>query len=448
MINVLHVAASDLSGGAARATYRVHRSLVDHGAELGIESRFRTIHKLTNNDDTVLGGPPAGQNVVWKRLHSRLNQHARRGFRTGNPVLHSLAWPDTGLGKELEQLRRDEADLIHLHWIGDSTLSIEEIGRLPHPIVWRLPDQWAFLGAEHYTTPPAQGETASTDDRFVHGYPRNSRPSHESGPDLNRQTWLRKQRAWRNPIHIVCTTTWLAYCARRSALMNDWPISVIPNPLDLQAYAPLEKTVGRELHRLPQEPPLVLFGALGATTDFRKGADLLFDALMILREQVVGTPLEALELVVFGSREPADPPQLGFPVHWLGALADDVTLRLAYTAADVMVVPSRQEAFGQTASEAHACGTPVVAFRTGGLVDIVDDRSTGALAEPFEPESLAAAIRWVLEDPQRRQQLGVAARQRAERLWDPARVAGLYAEVYRQALQRGLQNRSGSPSLR
>ena len=112
-----------------------------------------------------------------------------------------------------------------------------------------------------------------------------------------------------------------------------------------------------------------------------------------------------------------------------------------------MVLPSRQEAFGQTASEAHACGTPVVAFATGGLVDIVDPHITGALAEQFDPLSLAAAIGWVLEDPQRRRQLGTAARQRAERLWEPARVARLYGEVYGQAVERGLQIRSVTPSL-
>jgi glycosyltransferase involved in cell wall biosynthesis len=106
-----------------------------------------------------------------------------------------------------------------------------------------------------------------------------------------------------------------------------------------------------------------------------------------------------------------------------------------YSAADAFVIPSRQEAsFGQAASKAHACGTPLVAFNTGGLPDIVDDRATGALVEPFEPASLIAAIRWMLEDPQRRRPLGAAARERAELLWAPARVAGLYAEVYGRAL--------------
>jgi glycosyltransferase involved in cell wall biosynthesis len=113
----------------------------------------------------------------------------------------------------------------------------------------------------------------------------------------------------------------------------------------------------------------------------------------------------------------------------------------------VFVIPSRQDNLPNTGLEAHACGTPVVAFRTGGLADIVDHHVTGALAQPFDPLSLAASIRWVLEDPQRCRQLGAAARQRAERLWDPARVAGLYAHVYHQALKRRLQISPGTLSL-
>jgi glycosyltransferase involved in cell wall biosynthesis len=179
---------------------------------------------------------------------------------------------------------------------------------------------------------------------------------------------------------------------------------------------------------------LVLFGAVGGTVDSRKGADLLIAALQCLLSQVAGTPLEKLELVVFGQSRPAVHTDLGFPIHYSGHLHDDISLRLLYAAADVFVIPSRQDNLPNTGLEAHACGTPVVAFRTGGMVDIVDDQITGALADPFDPLSLAAAIRWVLEDPQRQRQLGAAARQRAERLWDPARVAGLYAEVYGQAI--------------
>ena len=436
-MNILHVNASDISGGAARAAYRIHRSLVEHGTAHGITSQMRVISQLSD-DPTVISGPPTGQSPIWRRLQPRLAHQARRGFRTGNPTLHSIAWPSTGLGAELQQCNRQgQADLVHLHWLDDGTLSIEEIGRLPMPRVWTLHDQWAFCGAEHYTSPPLPGETASSDERFAAGYSTASRPAHEAGPDLNRRAWLRKRHAWRQPMHVVATTSWLADCARRSTLMGDWPISVIPYPIDLNVWAPCDQAQARALLGLPADRPLVLFGAMGGSVDPRKGADLLLEALQRLRSQVAGRPLEQLELLVFGQSRPAQPPDLGFPIHYNGHLHDDLSLRLLYAAADVMVVPSRQEAFGQTASEAHACGTPVVAFATGGLVDIVDHHTTGALAEPFDPLSLAAAIRWVLEDPHRRRQLGAAARQRAEQLWDPARVAGLYAEVYGQAVEQG-----------
>jgi glycosyltransferase involved in cell wall biosynthesis len=434
-LNILHVSASDINGGAARAAYRIHRSLVEHGEDHGLASRMRVISRLSD-DPTVISGPPAGQSAMWRKLHPRLNRQARKGFRTGSPTLHSIAWPATGLGMELQQRHlQSQADLVHLHWLGDVTLSIEEIGRLPMPLVWTLHDQWAFCGAEHYTSPPGPADSASPDKRFALGYPSSSRPAHESGADLNRRTWLRKRRAWKRPIHIVATTTWLANCARRSALMGEWPITLIPYPIDLRVWAPCDQAQARALLGLPADRPLVLFGAVGGTTDPRKGADLLLEALQILRAQVVGTPLAQLELVVFGQSRPAQPPDLGFPIHYSGRLADNLSLRLLYAAADVMVVPSRQEAFGQTASEAHACGTPVVAFSTGGLVDIVDDRVTGALAEPFDPASLANAMRWVLEDPQRQLQLGGAARERAEELWDPARVAGLHVALYQKVLE-------------
>jgi glycosyltransferase involved in cell wall biosynthesis len=449
-LNILHVNASDISGGAARAAYRIHRGLVEQGDVHGLQSCMRVICKLTD-DPTVIGGHPVGQSSIWRRLQSRLSMQARRGFRTGNPILHSIAWPNTGLQQELQQrLQQREMDLVHLHWLGDSTLSIEEVGSLRMPLVWTLHDQWPFCGAEHYTSPPLVGETASCDLRFALGYTPSSRLSHESGPDLNRITWLRKRKAWcgpdRNPIHIVATTKWLADCARRSALMADWPITLIPYPIDLKVWAPFDQHHSRFLLNLPQDRILVLFGAVGGSNDPRKGADLLLRALQILRTQVTGTGLDKLELVVFGQSRPAQPPELGFPIHYRGRLHDDLSLRLLYTAADVMVVPSVQEAFGQTASESHACGTPVVAFQTGGLVDIVEDKITGALAKPFDPASLAVSIRWVLEDAKRRLQLGAAARQRAERLWDPARVTGLYAEVYRSAMEHNRHLSSTSSS--
>jgi len=390
-----------------------------------------------SDDRTIIGGPTSKQKQVWQRLQARLAQRTKRGFLTGNPTLHSIASPATGLGAELQQRhRRGEADLTHLHWLGDDTISIEEIGSLAVPLVWTLHDQWAFCGAEHYTSPPLVGETASSDDRFALGYNPSSRPSHEAGTDLNRRIWLRKRRAWRKPIEMVCPSHWLADCARRSTLMGNWPITVIPYPIDLNVWAPCDQALARALLDLPNDRPLVLFGAMGGSEDPRKGCDILLDGLQYLRRQVAGTSMEKLELVVFGQRRPSQCPDLGFPIHYCGTMHDNVSLRLLYVAADVLVIPSRQDNLPNTGLEAHACGTPVVAFATGGIVDIVDANITGALAEPFDPVSLATAIRWVLEDPERQRKLGFAARQKGKRVWDPSRISNLYAEVYHMAMER------------
>jgi glycosyltransferase involved in cell wall biosynthesis len=421
--------------GADRAAYRIHRALCEHASEVDLHSMMRVMNK-TGDDPSVTGGPPLGQSSLWRHLHPRLSRLSRWSFRTANPSLHSCAWPSTGLAREIQNsYHRRHVDLLHLHWLGNSTLSIEEIGHLRLPSVWTLHDQWTFCGAEHYTMGALQGAAFGSDMRFLVGYSPESRPAYESGKDINRHTWLRKHRAWRRPIQIVCPSRWLADCVKRSALTSEWPMSIIPHPLNLNVWSPCEQMKARDLLRLPLDCPLVLFGADRGTADPRKGADLLFDAMRHLHSEQSAS-LDQLQLVVFGQGRPADVPNLGFSIHYAGRLHDDISLRLLYSAADLMVVPSRQEAFGQTASEAHACGTPVVAFRACGLMDIVDDRRTGALAEPFDPVSLAAAIRWVLEDPVRLRQLRAAARQRAERLWDPARIARLYADVYAETIER------------
>jgi glycosyltransferase involved in cell wall biosynthesis len=339
-------------------------------------------------------------------------------LKTGNPVTHS---PAILPSQWVKRINASDADIVHLHWVQGEMLSIADISRIRKPIVWTLHDMWAFCGAEHYTK----------DHRWREGYRRDNRPSYESGFDLNRWTWQRKRKHWQRPMHIVTPSLWLADCVRKSALMRDWEVSVVQYPIDTERWKPLEQSLSRELLGLPADAPLLLFGAIGGGVDPRKGFDLLLQALERLRDD---SRARGVELVVFGQGVPQSPPNLGFPIHYTGHLHDDLSLRALYSAADAMVVSSRQDNLPNTGVEAHACATPVIAFQTGGLPDIVEHKRTGYLAKSFDTEDLAQGIRWVLSQ-RVSGQLGTQARERSEKQFAAPLVAEKYLQVYDHALK-------------
>ena len=169
------------------------------------------------------------------------------------------------------------------------TISISDIAKIKKPIVWTLHDMWAFLGAEHYTH-----------NRWRDGYFTNNRPDYESGFDLNRWTWNRKKKYWKKPIQIITPSKWLANCVEDSALMKNWPISVIPYPIDTDKWKPIKKEIARKILNLPQNTSLISFGAVGGGKDSRKGYDLL-KSLQYLKNNYSD---KNFELIVFGQSKP------------------------------------------------------------------------------------------------------------------------------------------------
>ena len=432
-MEVLHINASDNSGGAARAAYRIHRSLVDNSFRTGVNSRMRVISKTTD-DYTVIGGSAKNFPKIWTSFIPQFHKLIKFGFKSNNPIIHSMAILPSGLGRELFQENLKLKDqIINLHWLGDITLSIEELGSLKQKCVWTLHDQWAFCGAEHYVRPPLNDSASSDDIRFCSGYFKHNRDKSEKGLDINRATWKRKLKSWNKKIHIICPSNWMSDCVSQSYLMRNFPRTVIPYPIDLKTWSPINQTQARKILGLPIDIPLILFGADGGTKDPRKGADILFEALRYLKTNLDSERLKNLNLVIFGQSKPKKEIDLKFPKIYLGRLYDDISLRILYSAADVFVIPSRQDNLPNTGLEAQSCGTPVVAFRTGGLPDIVNHQVTGSLADPFNPVSLAGSIKWVLENTYKRN-LRRSSRLHAEKNWNPSRIAQMYSNLYKEIL--------------
>jgi glycosyltransferase involved in cell wall biosynthesis len=335
--------------------------------------------------------------------------------------MFSLQWfPDV-----LERRARHfNPDIINLHWVCNGYLQIETLSKFNKPLVWTLHDMWPFTGGCDYIRDCENfKESCGNCPQLLSG----------TSWDLSRWVWQRKHKAWGNlNLTIVATSSWMADCARASSLFKHLRVETVPLGLDTAKYRPIDKQVARNLLNLPQDKQLVLFGAINATSDPRKGFHLLLPAL----QQISSSGWqERLELVVFGSSQPEQPIDLGFNTHYLGFVHDDLALALIYAAADVAIVPSIQEAFGQTASESLSCGTPVVAFNANGLKDIVDHQQNGYLAKPFEVEDLAQGIIWVLEDKERQQKLRYHAREKSLQTFSAEIQARRYLSLYEEILE-------------
>lgn len=410
-MRILFLNSSDIEGGAARAAYRLHLALLREG----IDSRMLVQRKFSDNV-TVLG-PQTMLQKVASRLRPFLDALPVRRYKERTKTLFSPAClPFSCIAKRINALR---PDIVHLHWICGGMMRFEDLAKIEAPIVWSLHDMWAFTGGCHYDQECGR-YTTSCARCVVLG----SRREH----DISRKVFLRKQKTLHHCKNLTINglSGWLARCAQQSALFKGGCVVNLPNPIDTNLFKPVDKDLSRDLLNLPKDKEIVLFGAMNATGDPRKGFAELSQALSMLQSADI-------ELVVFGSGKPLAPPDFSFPTHYLGNLSDDLSLKILYSAADVMVVPSLQENLSNAIMESLACGTPVVGFNIGGNSDMINHKQNGYLAAPYEPSDLAAGIDWVLASPEH-SFLRRNAREKIVREFDSSTVACKYIDLYKRIL--------------
>lgn len=415
-MKILHLSTNDISGGAARAAFRLHKGL----QSIGVDSQMLVQFK-SGDDISVIA--PASKCVKGVSLLRPTLDALPLNFYSGwNGLRLSLAYLPEDLAGKCATIN---PDIVHLHWVADGFLRIETLHRFRKPLVWTLHDMWAFTGGCHY-------------DEACGGYREScgACPQLKSKKqmDLSHWVWKRKKKAWQGlDMTIVTPSRWLAECVQHSSLFRNHHVEVIPNGLDIKRYKPANKKLVRDMLGLPQDKKLILFGAIDAFSDKRKGFQFLKPALQNLAQNGWSN---RVEVIVFGASAPLNPHDFGFPIHCAGHLYDDYSLVLLYSAADVMLVPSIQEAFGQTASEAMSCGTPVVTFDVTGLKDIVDHKINGYLAKAKNLNDLADGIQWVLADPERCVHLGKAAREKAVKEYALEVQAQRYLDLYEEILEK------------
>jgi glycogen(starch) synthase len=212
----------------------------------------------------------------------------------------------------------------------------------------------------------------------------------------------------------------------------EWRLDTIPNGVEVDELEPPAEEV-RHLRRTlaDDDTHLVLFAG---RLEYEKGVQTVLTALERLVDQVgavrfliagVGTYSDELRQLV-------DELGLGHRVQFTGFL-EERSLRLHYAAADVAVAPSLYEPFGLVATEAMACGTPVVVSDTGGLREIVVD-GTGLTFPPQDAEQLADRLAEILTDPDLAGRLVARGRERIRARYDWSDVAERTVASYEATL--------------
>lgn len=409
-MKILHLNTHDILGGAARAAGRIHLALLASGVD------SRMLVQIKSGDDPAVSGPDSrlARGLGYARPYlDKLGVYGP--LKNEKAYFHPARVPFFNLHRKIAKV---DPDIVNLHWVAGGFFRIEDLRRIRKPIVWTMHDMWPFTGGCHYDEGCHKFHTGCESCPLLRSIKKN---------DLSARVFKRKQEVYGRleNMTMVGISRWLCRAARQSPLLEKKRVVNIPNPIDTDAFRPLEKQTARDMLGLPRKARVVLMGAKDVMNNTRKGLLQLDQALgRVASENVV--------LAVFGADQPKHNPVSDFQTYYLGSFRDDLSIRVVYSAADVTVLPSSQENFSNIILESLACGTPVVAFRIGGNPDMIEHKQNGYMAEPFDFSDIARGLDWILEHPAP-EELSLNAREKVLANFGYPQVAAQYMAIYEDA---------------
>lgn len=423
-MKIIHFTSGNITGGAARGAYFLHQALKDKE----IDSHFFIPDKapLEGFEDV---------NYLSNELQKTLDKYRNRSFE--QYILNQ--YPNRR--KEIFSLGRGvydneivalskEADIVHFHWVNDHLLNLELFERIDKPIVWTFRDMWPFTGGCHYSMGC---------EKYKSGCNLCDLLQSNSTEDISKWVFSRKESSFRN-IYPVAISTWLKDCAASSKLFQHKEVHMIANCIDTNTFIPFNKKQVRKELGLPLDKVILLFGAINAYGDKRKGFPLLLEALTLLENK------DEFHLVTFGGSNSSILNNTGFSYTSFGTINDDNQLAKIYSASSVFIAPSIEEAFGKTIVEAMSCATPVVAFNATGPKDLIKHEKTGYLAKPFDTADLVRGIA-VITKHQSYEKLCRASRLNVVDNFSLEIIAQQYINFYKKIIQDFSLNKNKKVSI-
>ena len=429
-MNVVIINTYDISGGAAKAAYRLNKGM----NLIGINSTMLTRYKKSDDPRVIkIEQHLSKENLITKDIFSDIQINYINNNRTAlSNTIFKIPYPGVSLKSHPVIIN---ADIINLHWIADflSVESIEELLSLGKPVVWTLHDQWPITGGCHY----ASGcDKYKTDCKGC--------PQLDDDPYYFPSLVLKnKLRHLQKPnLSLITPSRWLADVANESKLFNNTNVRVIPNAIEDDIYFPADKESIRKELGIPADSITLYFGAHSAKVKI-KGFTYLVDSIdHCLKNPRFKSLVDDKKVMILLAGFPSDElEKLNIPYTSFGYLESDISMAKLYNAADLLLLPSLEENLPNLMLESFACGTPVIAFNAGGMPEFIDNHKTGRIVPLKNIEAFGDAILELVFNENLRREMGRHCREKIIKGYGLDKQANEYRSLFEELISHNKSKR-------
>ncbi|MCX3264026.1 glycosyltransferase [Pedobacter agri] len=365
-LKILHITFSD-SGGAGTAALRLHKGL----SGIGLQSKILVLEKRTQTTGVFEYPKKNRYFILFLRVLKKMQlpqtlEHRNDNlYKSFDGEFEYFSFARTSFINLAEHPLVKECDVVNLHWIPNFVDYPTFFEKLEKPIVWTQHDMNAFQGGFHYRED-------------------NIRNPHLLA--INHEQYLCKLASIKNlpssKMIVVSPSKWLMNEARSSEILRGFRHFHIPNGLDSSVFNFKKQQPLKAKFKLDTNKITVLFIS-ETVKSIRKGFKHILE---LIEDDEVSS---RFQFVAVGNIKKA---QRKNKVLYLGSIHSEQEISEIYSAADIYLLPSREDNFPNVMLESLASGTPVVGFNIGGLKDLIVNGQNGYLSDEISTEGLKVSL--------------------------------------------------------
>jgi len=242
--------------------------------------------------------------------------------------------------------------------------------------------------------------------------------------DITHKLWEIKKDIYKKSNFVIAVPSkWMKNKLEKS-ILSDKKAYLIYNGIDSEIFHPMDKADVRKKLNLPLDKTILMFSAHKGIKNFWHGGEYLIKAL----EQIDDENILFLNI---GSVENLDK-RIKKSIEWISIphVNSETTMAEYYAASDLFVYPSIADSSSLVVVESMACGTPVIAFETGGIPELLTNKRTGYIARYKDVDDFVKGIKLFLNDEDLRAKAGLSARKDVEKHFTLDKMVTLYEELY------------------